>query len=126
MHRVITKIREKNDTEHRQLRFHLDRLLTSFQDGGCRNITHEVLNDLYRYTDYHFNSEERLMRQYGYSRAAEHARNHDEMLTHLFNMTIDLMQDKEQGARQSLEKLLDLTGRHMRTDDRYWLDFIAT
>jgi hemerythrin len=64
------------DAQHKRLIDSLNQLHAAMQAGKAQEALAEVLEDLVRYTETHFASEERLMTERGYSGLAGHREQH--------------------------------------------------
>ncbi len=71
------------DADHKHLIDLLNRLHFMIMAGDERAAIECVLEDLLNYAQYHFEREERLMRQYHYPRYEAHRRLHQELAEHL-------------------------------------------
>lgn len=81
----------------------------------------QFLDDLVCFTDYHFKTEERLMREYGYSGEIEHQNVHE----HLLNEITYLKERFSQGGELVLlQKLKDWFAIHIVNSDKPFADFI--
>lgn len=71
---------EEIDNHHRRL----FQILNDFYQGLRANQVKEsilkLINELYDYTNYHFQAEEKLMEQYGYPKLAEHRKIHQDFI----------------------------------------------
>jgi hemerythrin len=67
------------DDQHRTLIRLINDLHSAMAQGKGRDVMTAILNDLVRYTDSHFASEEGWLERKGYSRLAEHRQIHAEL-----------------------------------------------
>ena len=68
------------DDQHQKLVQMANELNDAMRDGQGRDTLGKILKELVRYTGYHFATEERLMDQHKYGQAAEHKRQHKELV----------------------------------------------
>lgn len=71
----VTKI----DDQHKHLIECLNTLHDAMKAGKGRDVIARVLDELLRYTDYHFGAEEALFAQYAYPQQDEHKAEHDSL-----------------------------------------------
>jgi hemerythrin len=64
------------DWQHQQLFAMLNELYDAMQAGNGRAVIGAILQRLLNYTDYHFKSEEALLREHGYEEDASHRAEH--------------------------------------------------
>lgn len=86
------------DTEHRRLFELFNEFVTAVNDSRADSDIESVLVELLEYTDYHFDREERLMREHGYPDYATHKTMHDTFVRQVHDVNNALDAGGEQGA----------------------------
>ena len=100
------------DEQHKALLGLLNELFDATQAGRGQLVLGKVLKELADYTVYHFQYEEALFAQTGYSAAPDHIKEHDGLIT----LVQVLRQKYQDGAREILsEDLLRFLRRWLYT-----------
>ena len=108
------------DSDHRTLVELLNRITTATE----REEALEVLDQLERYTGYHFAREEALMAEYGYEFAGEHVREHQDLFFEVKNQIEDLLTN-ERGVREVGQFMQRWLLRHIAGADRLLCEAIV-
>ena len=67
------------DNQHRKLLGLVNQLFDAMSVGKGKDVLGTVLTELINYTVYHFSTEERLFKQYGYPEFEKHKKEHDDL-----------------------------------------------
>jgi hemerythrin-like metal-binding protein len=106
------------DQQHRQLFLLAERFRQAVATGRARNILDETLDGLLRYTESHFNVEERLMASIGYPERPRHAAQHSDIC----NRLDELQQRFDEGDTAITIEILQFFSRsliaHITSSDR--------
>jgi voltage-gated potassium channel len=103
------------DEQHRMLVRMVRELQDSIIDGRGRDAISKVFDDLLEYTVYHFETEERLMKENDYPGCSEHIREHQE----LTQKVLELNQDKSYVFTDSvIEFLVSWLKHHILESDK--------
>ncbi|HYH23033.1 MAG TPA: bacteriohemerythrin [Azospirillum sp.] len=86
------------DADHRRLFELFNEFVTAVNDNRADSDIESVLVDLLEYTDYHFDREERLMREHGYPDYETHKTMHDTFVRQMHDVNNALDAGGEQGA----------------------------
>lgn len=73
---LLTGLKEA-DEQHKRFIEILNRLYDSMVAGKGRDVIDEILDELVRYSEYHFETEEKYMARYGYPALPAHKSEHD-------------------------------------------------
>lgn len=115
------------DLQHKKLLDLLNELHSATYDGTGNEVVRDTLDELIRYTDYHFQYEEKLFKETGYPEAEAHVAEH----TLLIQKVTALHEKFKSGATTALtqEVLLFLVNwliQHtMGSDKKYSAHLIA-
>ncbi|MEZ5739705.1 MAG: hemerythrin family protein [Burkholderiaceae bacterium] len=71
------------DTEHRLLVFLFRKLDVAIKTGQSQKVVNQVIGELKRYVEFHFASEENVMRETGYPHLVTHQEIHHQLLAEL-------------------------------------------
>ena len=112
------------DWQHQQLFGMLNDLYDAMQAGTGRAVIADVLEKLLNYTQYHFTSEESLLREHGYADQASHRAEH----VALTGRTQELRRRFEAGelgvAAETLHFLADWLRSHIVGSDMKYVAFL--
>lgn len=74
--RLVTGVKEA-DEQHKKLVSLVNDLYDAMKQGKGKEIIDKILDELVKYANYHFGTEETLMTKYGYPDLANHKREHE-------------------------------------------------
>ena len=110
---------EEVDNQHQHLLDvinHLDELYNSGREVSESEIN-EALEQLFSYTDYHFESEERIMREIRYSDQDKHKHQHQDLIARLTSKAEKLRCGAGVTCPELLAFLSDWAINHIMTED---------
>lgn len=112
------------DEQHKKLVKMINNLDDSMKSGNDGDMIKAILDELLDYTAYHFETEERLLVQYGYPRLENHKKEHDTLSWQV----LDLRTRYESGEGVEAKEILDfLTGwlkSHILFSDKQYRTFL--
>jgi diguanylate cyclase (GGDEF)-like protein/hemerythrin-like metal-binding protein/PAS domain S-box-containing protein len=85
------------DQQHEKMAEMLNKLNTAFNSSEPTEIVSGILDDIYTFTVFHFNTEERLMDQYEYPGSPDHKREHQNLKDEL-----DYLKEKFLGGGEAI------------------------
>lgn len=108
------------DVQHKKLVELINLLHGNMKVGRGKDVIGKVLNELISYTDYHFDTEERLFQQHGYPDIANHKKVHGD----LKKKAIELKTEFEKGVTIITPNVLNflsdwLTNHIIKMDKAY-------
>jgi len=68
------------DNQHKKLVGFVNELHDAMKKRQAKDIIEKLLDELVKYTEYHFSTEEKAFAAYGYEGRQEHAKKHDEFI----------------------------------------------
>ena len=92
-HEMSVKVKEIDD-QHKKLINVINHLNDAIQAGKGKQVLHETFVELVRYAEYHFHTEEKYMKQFGYSGYIPHRVAHDEFVRKVLTHQADLKSGK--------------------------------
>lgn len=108
------------DDQHRQLLELLNVLFEAMKQGKGRDILGDILNKLVDYTAYHFSTEERLFKQYGYPDAEQHKNEHDAFIVQVLTFQESYNKGHSLVTKEVLLFLTDwLKGHILQVDKKF-------
>jgi hemerythrin-like metal-binding protein len=93
------------DSEHRMLVFLFRKLNEAIRTGQPDPIKRRIVEELKRYVEFHFVSEENLMRETGYPQVLMHQAQHADLLQQL-----DQLSNRVMGRQHSASELVSFLG----------------
>jgi hemerythrin len=108
------------DAEHKQLIKLVNELNDAMKSGKSKEEMGRVFNELARYTQNHFASEERYMQKVGYPHFAEHKAEHEALLKQVGDFKADYDAGKAMISIKLMGFLRDWVRNHIqKTDKKY-------
>ena len=80
---------EEIDSQHQELVSRINKLIERLDQGGDQYNIEEMLTFLYKYTDYHFQTEEQLMEEINYPHLSDQKESHGKFLQGLEKLKAD-------------------------------------
>ncbi len=74
--KFITGVKEA-DEQHKKLVSLINQLYDAMREGKGKEVIDLIIDELVKYADYHFKTEETLMSKYGYPELESHKREHE-------------------------------------------------
>ena len=68
------------DNQHKKLVGFVNELHDAMKKRQAKEIIEKLLDELVKYTEYHFSTEEKAFAEYGYADRLEHSKKHDEFI----------------------------------------------
>ncbi len=93
-------------------------------EGANRTVALELISRLDKFTESHFESEQTLMRLYGYSGSEEHEREHARLLEELRRLTKRVASEDTQALPSAAAAIRSWVNNHMQTYDRAFGAFV--
>ena len=108
------------DEQHKKLIELINKLYDAMKQGHGKDVLKSILNDLFEYTKYHFETEEKYFSDYKYPDKNEHVKVHNE----LRNKVIDLRNKLDNGTTVISSELMKflkewLVNHIMDSDKKY-------
>ena len=113
------------DNEHRELITEINRLYEALRDKRGEEVLGDVLCMLEKYTVDHFEHEERLMAEYGYSGLEEHKKIHRYLIHSVGELKEKASSGTEDLARQLLKFLRYWLLEHIVEVDKQYGDYLV-
>ena len=117
--KFITGVKEA-DEQHKKLVGLINQLYDAMREGKGKEVIDAIIDELVRYADYHFKTEETLMSKYGYPELESHKREHE-----LFVQKVqEFVEKKKKGALTLTMDVMNflknwLTNHILGTDKKY-------
>ena len=115
---------ERIDNEHRKLIDIINDVSDAIRDDKAGEITEWVLSDMTDYTEYHFSTEEVLMKENAYPKAAEHIKEHEEFKAKLRELQEQYKLMKGSVSMIILRFLKEWLVRHILDTDKELVFFL--
>jgi hemerythrin-like metal-binding protein len=115
------------DDDHKKLFALIDRMRRIVQSYGTRGEVERVLNELYEYTDYHFQHEEEFLKQVDFPAFEAHKKRHAhlkrevETLLHTYNTMAERTDPDDYEFEKELYRFLnDWLVNHILGEDKLY------
>lgn len=116
------------DKQHKkllQIGSDLSALVSSKDDLDHYDEIIELINELKKYTIYHFNSEEELMKRYGFIGLEEHQKAHKAFINKISEIDISAIdEDQKRVTMEILIFIADWIEKHILKVDHMYKDFL--
>lgn len=113
------------DNDHKQLVALANNLHDSITVGAQQAVMASILNDLVKYTVFHFGHEEGIMIQYGYPDYEKHKKEHDALVAKVQDYYEQVMAGKTSISLSLIGFLKDWLVNHIMGSDKQYRDFFA-
>jgi hemerythrin-like metal-binding protein len=112
------------DAQHKKLLGLVNELHDAMRNRRGKEVLGYVLEELRKYTVYHFSNEERAFDRYGYPEAAEHKRWHAEIVRKLEDLTVRHEQGEITLSVATLEFVVEWVTTHIMKADKAYVPFM--
>ncbi len=112
------------DEQHKKLISLLNNLFEAMSIGKGREVVGAVLNEVVEYTVYHFGTEERLFRQYGYPEITAHKMAHDDLTKQAKDLKKDVDAGKKLVTVEVMNFLKQWLYNHILEEDKRYTSFL--
>jgi len=113
------------DEHHRHLVDILNNIYDCYQDENHETVLENVLEELLKYTQYHFSAEEQLMQDTNYPARREHTMEHDMFTRQIAQFEQDLFDGKGLLALEMIQFLGTWLLRHIIDVDKKFGIYLA-
>ena len=113
------------DRQHQRLFALFNELYEAMQEGHADDVIDKVLDRALDYTAYHFATEERLLREYGYAEEAAHRQEHAKLEEHLKVLLQKRRVGESRVALATLKLLCDWLNEHILKSDKKFAAFLT-
>jgi len=113
------------DDQHKKLIALANQMYDAMRAGKGRDVLGTVLTELVDYTVYHFEAEERLLRQHGFPGHDEHKEMHDSLADKARQFRDDFRRGKESRAMDVMLFLSNWLNVHILEVDIQYASFLS-
>ncbi|NOU20085.1 MAG: hemerythrin family protein [Bacteroidales bacterium] len=106
------------DNQHKKLVEMINVLYNAFSQGAVENVIRDILDEMIKYTDYHFKNEEKYFEKYAYSDAQEHIKQHEEFVLKVTDFYQEYNRGSETLTYDIMHFLRDWLLEHIKDSDR--------
>lgn len=106
------------DNQHKKLVEMINVLYNAFSQGAVENVIKDILDEMIKYTDYHFKTEEKYFEKYAYSDAQEHIKQHKEFVLKVTEFYQEYNKGSETLTYEIMHFLRDWLLEHIKDSDR--------
>lgn len=112
------------DRQHQKLFALFNELYDAMQDGHGSEVIDKVLTGVVDYTVYHFDAEEKLLRQYGYQEEAAHRAEHAKLAEQAKALVLRHRAGEAKVTLATLKFLCDWLNNHILGSDKKFAPFL--
>jgi len=113
------------DDQHKKLVSIVNRLYDAMKRGKGNDILSGILSELIEYTNYHFTTEETLMRDNAYPGYQAHKSSHSMLVEKVMDLDLDLKAGKFALSVQVFNFLKDWLVNHIQREDKKYAPFLT-
>lgn len=113
------------DRQHRHLVEILNRVHAGMLAGNPPREMMRVMQDLVNYTKYHFDAEERAMRNAGYPGLAEHQEKHRAMVAKVEAFSLEMISGKATVTMRLMVFLKEWLAKHILETDKRFGEYVG-
>jgi hemerythrin-like metal-binding protein len=110
------------DEQHKQFVWTMGKLSKAIEKMETKEALIGILNDLDQYVVYHFDTEEKYFKEFGYSEAEEHIKSHQEFIEKLSGIKENFLRDELRLSLELVVLLSDWLVNHVAGMDRKYID----
>ncbi|HOW58673.1 MAG TPA: bacteriohemerythrin [Candidatus Omnitrophota bacterium] len=112
------------DLQHQKIAVLLDVLFEAVEQNRSVSILAEIIQELIAYAEYHFETEENLMRRYQFPEYIEHKKEHDDFRKKVLQFQEDLHKKKETLASDLIKLMTHWLSDHVMNLDKKYGPFL--
>lgn len=113
---------QKIDEQHKKLIEMINDLFAAFKKGKARLILREILDKMMKYADYHFKTEEELLKQCNYAEREEHIKQHEAFSKKVNTFYNDYKNGKISVTYDVINFLRDWILHHIKGSDKKYME----
>ncbi len=112
------------DSQHKKLVELLNQLYSSMKAGKGSSVLKKLLDELVQYTIYHFDNEERYLKQYGYPDLEKHKREHEKLKAQVADFSKQVSMGKATISTDIINFLKNWVVNHIKRTDKLYSGFL--
>ncbi len=112
------------DAQHRRLVDLINELNDAMRKGKGKDVVAHVLDELKKYTSYHFGTEERAFEEYDYPKAWAHGQQHAELVAKLDDLIAKQAKGQFMISIDVLDFLKSWLSSHIMKEDMEYAPFL--
>ena len=115
---------EEIDTQHKNLVEMINELHNSFTQGKADELAKDIIDEMIKYTDYHFKTEEKYFKKHNYSEIKKHMEQHKGFVAQVTSFQKDFIARKVTITYDLMNFLRDWLLNHIQVSDKkFGLEF---
>ncbi len=113
------------DKQHKKLIGIINKLFNAFKEGNAQNILSDILQEMIDYSNFHLNSEEKLLFKYNYPEKEEHEAKHQSFRNKTEELKELLKKGSEDAHYELIEYLKNWWTNHILVEDMKYSEFLS-
>ncbi len=115
---------KKIDEQHQNLIKLINKMHEIIIAGGEKNEIEELFEELFEYTNYHFNTEEQLLKNYHYPDWKAHQKEHDILIIQLLQLKVRLIKGNQTIPLETFAFLNNWLINHILNSDQKYSSYL--
>lgn len=111
------------DAQHQQLVKMINELHDAMLQARSKEVTLEIIGRMAEYTQYHFSTEEKYMKQFNYPDYAAHKKEHEKFIAQVGSFKKEYESGKAGLSYDLMNFLKDWLVKHIESSDRKYAPF---
>jgi hemerythrin len=111
------------DDQHKKLVGMINELHDAMKQAKSKEVSLDIINKLADYTKYHFSTEEKYMKQFGYPDYAAHKKEHEKFIDQVMSFKIEYEAGKAGLSFDLLDFLKKWLVTHIQSSDKKYSPF---
>lgn len=112
------------DSQHKKLVAMINTLYDKINEGHKKEAVESVIDELVKYTFYHFSFEESLLAKHSYAELSKHSKFHNEMIEKIKFFMLQLQRGDQDLSDEMLSYLKSWLINHICTEDKKYADYL--
>ncbi len=110
------------DKQHKKLIQLINQLYQAFLEGNAKQKVKDIVEEMVKYTNYHFETEEKYFKQFNYEHTVDHIIEHQYFTDKVKEFQHDIKNDNLATSYKVMNFLRDWLKKHIIESDKKYID----